>query len=44
MILTVITPGPVLTIYRDGQPVISVTLSHQEALAIISNLAKEIRL
>ena len=44
MILTVITPGPVLTFYRDGQPVISVTLSHQEALAIISNLAKEIRL
>ena len=41
MTLTVITP--VLTIYRDGQPVISVTLSHQEALAIISNLAKEIR-
>ena len=43
MILTVITPGPVLTIYRDGLPVISVALSHQEALAIIGNLAKEIR-
>ena len=44
MILTVITPGPTMTIYRDGQPVISVTLSHQEALAIIRDLAKEIRL
>ena len=43
MILTVITPGPTMTIYLDGQPVISVTLSHQEALAIISKLAKEIR-
>jgi hypothetical protein len=43
MTLTVITPGPVMTIYRDGQPVISVTLSTSEALAIISNLAKEIR-
>ena len=44
MILTVITTGPTMTIYRDGHPVISVTLSHQEALAIISDLAKEIRL
>ena len=43
MILTDIPPGPVMTIYRDGQPVVSVTPSHQEALAIISNLAKEIR-
>lgn len=44
MTLTVITPGPTMTIYHDGKPIISVTLSHQEALAIISNLAKEIRL
>lgn len=44
MTLIVITPGPTLTVYRDGRPMLEVPLSTQEALHIIAGLAKEIRI
>lgn len=41
MILSIITPGPTLTIYQDGKRVIEGKLSALEALSIIRDLARE---
>ena len=42
--LVIITPGPVLSVYRGGKLVISVDLSAQEAVSLIEKLAREVNL
>ena len=43
MTLVIITPGPTLSVYRDGKLVIEAPLSTQEALHIMLEIAKEVR-
>ena len=38
-----ITPGPVLSGYDNGNLIVQVKLSMQEAVSIVAGLAKEIR-
>ena len=44
MTLVTITPGPVLSVYDNGKLIVQVKLSMQEAVSIVADLAKEIRL
>ena len=44
MTFVVITPGPTLSVYRDGKLLAEVPLSTQEALHIIAELSKETRI
>ena len=43
MILVIITPGPVLSVYDNGKLIVQAKLSMQEAASIVAGLAKEIR-
>ena len=43
MILVIITPGPVLSVYDNGKLVVQIKLSMQEALHLLKELAEEIR-
>ena len=44
MTFVIITPGPTLSVYRDGKLVIEAPLSTQESLHIIAELSKETRI
>jgi hypothetical protein len=43
MLLIAIQPGPVLTVYRDGQEVVAVPLDRRAALGLIHDLAGALR-
>lgn len=41
--MIIITPGPVLSVYDNGKLIVQVKLSMQEALNLVKDVVKEIR-
>jgi hypothetical protein len=43
LMLAVVTPGPTLSVYRNGSLVATVELTASAALKLISDLAKQVK-